>query len=196
MVAEYGNYVYNQRLFHLYDDGIISERDIVWGVEEQKRYDPGKLQVTVKGRSAILFFSGLILLAMGCAAIGVNFMPASYSSHPKPAYAVRPLYATVVLICTGIVLCLGALLLFSNAFNKIIFYERGFRLITFFGLRGRTVMYRDIRRIEKHPVHTTKGSFDSYMIYTDRKKYNWTADNYIGAAQATDLLLYKCFQKQ
>lgn len=187
MVAAYGDYIYNQRLFHLHDDGMIDERELMWDLATQKQGDPGSFQAKAGGRAAMLFFCGLLLLALGCAAIGVNFTP-YYGGKPRPVYAVA------VLAGTGIVLCLGALLLFSSAGNKILFFERGFQYVTFFGLRRQTVMYRDIRRIEKHHVRTSKCNFDSYMIYTDEKKYNWTTDNYIGAAAITDLLLLKCFK--
>lgn len=194
MVAEYGDYVYNQRLFHLHDDGIIDERELMWDYASQMRQELGSCQTRVRGRTAMLFFCGLILFALGCAAIGVNFISDGYPGNPRPAYVTRPVYATAVLAATGTALCLGALVLFAAAGNKIIFYERGFQYVTLFGLCRQTVMYRDIRYIAKHRVHTTKCAFDSYMIHTDRKKYNWTADNYIGAAEITDLLLFKCFQ--
>lgn len=194
MAAEYGDYVYNQRLFHLQDEGIIDERELMWDYESQWRYELGSCQIKVRSRAAMLSFCGFVLLTLGGAAIGVNFMPESYSSHPVPGYMVRPMYVTAALMVIGIVLCLGALLMFSSACNKIIFYERGLKYVSFFGFRRQTVMYRDISYIEKYFVRTGKSAFDSYIIHTAGKKYNWTTNDYMGAGTATDLLLYKCFQ--
>lgn len=194
MTAEYGDYVYNHRLFHLNDDRVIDEHELVWDSEFQMNHELGSCQARIKARAMMLFFCGLILFILGCAAIGVNFISDGYPGNPRPSYAVRPLYATITLAGTGTALCLGGLLLFAACSNKIIFYERGFRYITFFGIHRQTVMYRDIRYIEKHFVRTSRCCFDSYIIYTDGKKYNWTTDNYIGAARVTDLLLYRCFQ--
>lgn len=168
MAAEYGDYVYNQRLFHLYDARVIDERDLVWESVSQMKYELGSCQARVKARTMMLFFCGIILFALGCAAIGVNFVPASYG-YPEPLYMVRPVYVTATLMGTGIVLCLGALFLFECGSKKIIFYERGFVYVTLFGIRRQTVMYRDIRYIEKHFVRTSRCRFDSYIIHTGNK---------------------------
>lgn len=189
MVAEYGDYVYNHHLFHFQDGEILDERELVWECEAQMIHELGARQVKLKSRTAMFFFCGIILIALGCAAIVITALPADFPGHED-----RPMYATVVLMGTGIALCLGGLLLLTSMNNKIIFYERGFKYVDLFGLRRQTVMYRDIRYIEKHRVRTTRAAFDSYVIHVNGKKYNWMTNEYIGAEAVTDLLLFKCFQ--
>lgn len=185
MAAQYGKYTYNGRLFHLHDDGIINEYDLIWNIGQKGL---GQYQAQAKARPLAPVIEWALLFLIGAVSVFFAFEPGRIGSEDNP------MYRFLALAVPGIVFWIIAFVSLSFINNRVVFHERGIRLITCFGFRKHDVLYRDIDRLEKHHVKLKTGSMDNYFVQAGKKKYSWTTDTYAGAGQITDLLLHKCFR--
>lgn len=187
-IADYGNYIYNGNLFHSDDDVRIDDYERLWG--PQLKLGLGEYQMQVKSRDMISALAGVIGIAVGAASVGICLIDDDYPGG-------RPLYNIIFLVSIGLVFWLMALVQLANINNRIILYERGLVYATCFGLRRRTVFYRNIEQISIEPHHIVKHgcTVDSYMIIADRKRFCWTSDNFTGLGPVIELLLARCFVK-